>query len=413
MSSKPVSSAVCSGGKEAMKLKLLLCIFVGSLLLIAAALWVREVPVAEPDEVTKAKSRIWEPISTEAFADSISHAVMKYEERKAPYEQYSPGQIVHIAENLLAGQNADGGWPKNKDWTRAYLADERSGLRGGPSTLDNRSTWAQVDYLARVYQQTGLERYADAAIRGIEYILGEQRESGGWSGLDVEAITFNDDVMTGVLRTLKAVIEDRELYGFTGDVLLGRVESSYDKGLTCVLKCQIKVGGRLAAWCQQHDHKTLKPVWARAFEPPSIVTEESVSVVRFLMSINNPSPEVIESIQSAVAWFDRVKIHGLRIEDIKAEPVQFAYHWSDIDRVEVKDPDAPPIWTRYYDLDTEKPIFCTRQRQITSSYTDLSRERRTGYSWYGYYPARLLGEEYRGWQQKWAPGRDVLKQGQE
>ncbi len=396
-----------------MRLKLLLRKLVGKLLLISITLCVQAALVAEPAEVTRAKSQIWEPVSIEAFADSISHAVMKYEEKKAPYQQYSPRQIVHIAENLLAGQNANGGWPKNKDWIRVYSADELPRLSSGRSTLDNRSTWAQVDYLARVYQQTGLRRYADSATRGIEYILGEQRQSGGWSGLDVEAVTFNDDVMSGVLQTLKAIIEDRELYGFTGDVMLERVKDSYDKGLTCVLKCQIKVGDHLTAWCQQHDHKTLKPIWARAFEPPSIVTEESVSVVRFLMSIENPSPEVIESIQSAVAWFDHVKIHGLRIENIKAEPLKFNYHWSDVDRVEVKDPEAPPIWTRFYDLNTEKPIFCTQWRQITSNYTDLSRERRTGYSWYGYYPAKLLQEEYLKWQQKWAPGRDVLKPRQE
>jgi PelA/Pel-15E family pectate lyase len=393
--------------------KFLVRILAGILLLISIKLCGQALLVAEPAEVARAKSRIWKPVSIEAFADSISHAVMKYEGRKTPYEQYSPSQIVHIAENLLSGQNDDGGWPKNKDWIRVYSADERSGLSGGHSTLDNRSTWAQVEYLARVCQQTGLRRYADSAIRGIEYILGEQRASGGWRGMDVEAITFNDDVMTGVLQTLKAIIEDRELYGFIGDDMLEQVNKSYDKGLTCVLKCQIKVGDRLTAWCQQHDNMTLEPIWGRAFEPPSIVTEESVSIVRFLMSIKNPSPEVIESVQSAVAWFDHVKIHGLRVEDIKAEPVTFDHHWSDVDSVEVKDPDAPPIWTRYYDLNREKPIFCNRRRQITSSYTDLSRERRSGYSWYGYYPARLLREEYFIWQQKWAPCRDVLKQGQE
>ncbi len=393
--------------------RLLQRILGSGLLLISITLCAQAEPAAEPSEVTRAKARIWKPVPAGAFADSINHAVMNYEARQVPYQQYSPGQIVHISENLLAGQNADGGWPKNKDWIRVYSADERSRLSRGRSTLDNRSTWAQVDYLARVHQQTGLGRYAESATRGIEYILGRQRESGGWRGTFVDAITFNDDVMSGVMRTLKSIIEDRDLYGFTGDTLLERVEGAYERGLACVLNCQIKVGDRLTAWCQQHDHETLKPVWARAYEPPSIVTSESVNVVRFLMSIKNPSPEVIESIQSAVAWFDHVKIRGLRLEDVKAEPVKFRFHWSDIDRVEVKDPDAPPIWTRYYHLDTEKPIFCTRQSKITSKYTDLSRERRTGYSWYGYYPARLLQEEYPDWQQKWAPGRNVLKQGQE
>ena len=78
--------------------------------------------------------------------------------------------------------------------------------------------------------------------------------------------------------------------------------------------------------------------------------------------------------------------------------------------VEVKDPDAPPIWTRFHDLKTEKPIFCTRERKITSNYTDLRRERRAGYGWYGYFPAKLLAEHYPNWQQEWAPDRNVLEQ---
>ena len=74
--------------------------------------------------------------------------------------------------------------------------------------------------------------------------------------------------------------------------------------------------------------------------------------------------------------------------------------WSDFDYVEVRDSDAPPVWTRYYDLETENPIFCTRKGKITTNYKDLSRERRTGYSWYGSYPASLLKKEYPAWQRK-------------
>ena len=379
------------------------------LLIVAIAVCVQVTFAEEPAAVTKAKTNSWKAIDTGAFADSINHVVMQYEGRKAPYEQYSSEQIVHIAENFLAAQSEDGGWPRNKDWIRVYPASQLSKLRGR-STFDNRSTWTQIDYLARVHQQTGLKRYATSAIKGIEYILASQRASGGWRGADVDAVTLNDHVMAGVLGTLKAVLDDRALYVFVDDALLARVRTAYEKGLACILKCQIKVGDRLTAWCQQHDHKTLRPIWARAFEPSSVVTAESVGVVRFLMSIENPSPPVIEAVQSAVAWLDHVKINRLRVDKIKTEPVKFKYHWTDYDYVEVKDPAAPPIWTRYYDLKTEKPIFCTRQRKITSNYTDLSRERRTGYSWYGYYPARLLEKEYPKWQRKWAPGRNVLKE---
>lgn len=367
----------------------------------------------EPVQLVIAKSKRWEPIATGAFADSIHHAVMVYEDQETPYERYLPEQIVHIAENLLAWQNLDGGWPKNKDWLRVLTPKERAELphgqrAGEPSTLDNRNTWSQVEYLARVHQRTGLKRYADSAIRGIEYLLAQQRDSGGWRGADVEAITFNDDVMAGVLGTLKTALENRELYSFVDDSLRSKGANAYEKGLDCVLKCQIKVGDRLTAWGQQHDHKSSNPVWGRTFEPPSIASAESVEVVRFLMSIENPSPAIIQAVQSAVAWFDHVKLEGLRVVEIPAEPVRFPFHWSDSDLVAVQDPQAPPIWTRFYDLKTEQPIFCTRDMKITTDYTELGRERRTGYSWYGYWPARLLAEDYPIWREKWAQP-DVLK----
>jgi PelA/Pel-15E family pectate lyase len=285
-------------------------------------------------------------------------------------------------------------------------ADDDRPLRG-PSTFDNKNVWPQVDYLARVYRRTGLRRYGDAANRAIDYILKEQRDSGGWRGCDVQAITFNDFVMSGIMSTLKDAIEDRERYDFVGDARLAKVRKAYRRGLACMLACQVTLDGRLTTWGQQHHHKTLEPVRARTFEPAALTTAESAGVVRYLMSIDEPSPEVITAVQAAVAWFDGHKISGIRIAEVRAEPIRFPWHWCDFDRVEVEDPDAPPIWTRFYDLKEQKPLFCTRKRVLTRTYTNLSRERRTGYAWYGYWPAQVL-EPYPDWQKKWAPEQNVL-----
>jgi len=363
---------------------------------------------AEPDAVRAAKAKQWEPISTGAFADSINHVIMRYKARKPPYDQFKPEQIVHIAENLLAWQNEDGGWPKNKDWLKimspeelAALPKEKKENRHNFSTLDNGSTWSQIDYLARVYQRTGLKQYADSALRGIDFILAAQRDSGGWRGADVDAITFNDDVMVGALRTLQSVVADKALYDFVDDEMRAQAEAAFNKGIDCILKCQIRKGDRLTAWCQQHDHRTFQPAWARSFEPPSIVTSESVGVVSLLMSLDDPTPEIVESVRSAVGWFKKVGIKGLRLERKTIKPVKFPYHWANFDLVEVKDPTAPIIWTRYYDLKTEEPIFCTRKGEITKNFTDLSLERRTGYAWYGYWPNRILESSYPEWERKW------------
>lgn len=374
------------------------------------------VDAATIEEVDAAKAKTWEAIDVGPFGDSIHHARMKYVDEKAPYAQYEPEQIVHIAENLLAWQNADGGWPKNVDWLRVLAADEMSALpwgkagrSGQKSSLDNRSTWPQIDYLARVYGRTSLWRYGDAALKGLDYVLVAQHASGGWRGADVNAITFNDDVVTGVMGLLQSVLRDEHFY-YVDAQRRPKVEEAYRRGIDCILKCQVRVGDRLTAWGQQHSHDTYESIWARSFEPPCITPCESVGIVRFLMSIDDPSPEVIASVQAAVAWFDKVKIRGLRVDKVAAEPTHFPYHFADFDCIEVEDPSAPPIWTRMYHVETEQPIFCTRKKKITTDYEEVGRERRTGYGWYGYWPAGLLENEYPEWQRKWAPGRNVLEQ---
>lgn len=134
-----------------MKMKNEIC--VSSILLVAALTVAQSFGAAEPDDVAAAKARQWNPISVGSFSDSISHAVMRYEEGKAPYQNYSAEQIIHIAENLLVWQNPEGGWPKNQDWSKVLSSDEHSKLPGatgkascGVSTLDNRTTWSHVDY---------------------------------------------------------------------------------------------------------------------------------------------------------------------------------------------------------------------------------------------------------------------------
>jgi pectinesterase len=81
-----------------------------------------------------------------------------------------------------------------------------------------------------------------------------------------------------------------------------------------VLKCQIVVDGRPTAWCAQHDAKTFEPRPARSYELATTSGSESVGVVRFLMSIDRPSPEVVRAVHSAAEWFDKAKLTGIRVD---------------------------------------------------------------------------------------------------
>ena len=367
--------------------------------------------VTDSAEVEQAKNKQYTLIDLSDFQDSIHHYQMGME--TIDYPRHEPHQIVHIAENLLAYQTRDGGWPKNIDWRRAVPKDEWDalphGVSGSGGTLDNRNTWPQAPYLAHVYLQTGMERYRRACERAIDFIIREQRDSGGWRGADVDAITFNDDVTVGVLTTLKDIARKDAPFRFIDEKRRKNAEEAYRKGVECILRCQITVNGRLTAWCQQHAHDDYRPVDARTYEKASITTQESVGIVRFLMNIDNPSPEIRAAVQNAVSWFDDVKIPGIRIDDIPAETVKFAHHISRTDRIVVEDPAAPPIWTRFYDLENSKPFFCNRDGIVVYSLAEVKRERRTGYGWYGYYPAGILNGDYPVWQKKWAPDANVLE----
>jgi PelA/Pel-15E family pectate lyase len=281
------------------------------------------------------------------------------------------------------------------------------------TTFDNSTTYTHVNYLAQVYTLTKIEKYKDACLEGIKFILSAQFANGGWPQyfpLEKDnysrRITFNDGAYIGVMQTLKMIVDNDPNFAFIGNDVREKVKLAYDKGLACILKLQIVDNGRLTAWCQQHDEITLKPAWARAFEPPSICNGESSSIVLFLMSIDHPDQKIIESVQSAVKWFIDSKILNTKVETVPAPAFKSQWKTATYDRVVVIDPLAKPIWTRYYELGTDKPLFCDRNSKFLYSLAEVSRERRSGYGWYTYSPQEAL-DKYPEWQKKWVPGKNV------
>ena len=316
-------------------------------------------------------------------------------------QRFQPEQIIHIAENLLKFQNKDGGWPTNLDWLAkidvAEITRIRNGSVGG-SSFDNRNVYSQIDYLLQVFRETGLPHFRDSAIGGLNYILQQQRPSGGWRGNDVDAITFNDDVMVGIMRLLLKVRQGQSQFDSLDRELKAAMSESLERAIEVTLKCQVENDGIKTAWCQQHDHQTFKPIEARTYELPSITALESVGIVRFLMELPEPRPEMVSAIEAAIAWFESAKIEGLRIETLPIAPVRFEGHTASFDRREVFDPQAPPIWARFYELDTNRPFFCNRDGKKVYRLSDVQLERRSGYGWYGYWPAKLLAEDYPAWK---------------
>ena len=325
--------------------------------------------------------------------------------------QYKPDQLTEIADNIILFQKTNGGWAKNYDVFAILTDAQKDSVKASAgvlnTTFDNGSTFNHIAALSNVYTVTKVDKYKFAAIKGLKYIIQSQYKNGGWPQYyPLESnysshITFNDGAMVGIMVLLKDIHDGKPQYAFINDKQRKSLDKAYLKGLDCILKTQINDAGKPTAWCQQYDEVSLKPAWARKFEPASICNKESADLVLFLMSIDHPDQKVIDAVKNAVRWFQDSKIYNTRVKTIPAERTITPFRVSVSDKIIVTDTTAPPIWTRFYELKTHRPIFCNRDSKIVYSLAEVARERRDGYGWYVYSPQQVL-DKYSVWEKKWA-----------
>ena len=199
--------------------------------------------------------------------------------------------------------------------------------------------------------------------------------------------------MIGALEVLSTVAQKDRDFSFVPDPIRLRCGKAVENGTGFILRSQVRIKGRLTVWCAQHERKTLLPAGALSYELPSLSGHESVGIVRFLMRIEKPDERTRNSIESAVAWFKGAKLTGIRqaLVDAPGTP-------KGTDKKIIRDPDAPPLWGRFYDLQNEKPFFCSRDGIPRDSIDKISYERRNGYSWLGEYARGLIVRDYPNWK---------------
>jgi len=362
-------------------------------------------------------------ISLEPFDDSMRHWYGIHDDGNiinpvVNQPKYKKTEITKIADNILLFQRNNGGWLKNYDMqailTKPQIDSVIQTKNILHTTFDNSTTYTHIEYLAQAYTITKVEKYKDACLEGIKFILAAQFSNGGWpqyfpleDNNYSRRITFNDGAYLGIMETLKKIIDNDPNFSFIDKEIRGIVQIAFDKGLDCIFKTQIIDNGKLTAWCQQYNEIDLSPAWARKFEPPSICNGESADLILFLMNFEHPGKEIIKSVQSAVKWFNDSKIYHTRVKTVSAPPEKSQWKTSYYDRVVVIDSLAPPIWTRYYELVTERPLFCDRNSKFLYSLAEVSRERRSGYGWYTYSPQKVLNK-YPEWLKKWGIKSNVL-----
>lgn len=314
-----------------------------------------------------------------------------------PADWYGTPQARALADTVVLHQSIEGGWPKNTSLAvspDAAPVDERS-----KNTFDNEATTLPMAFLARVIHAGERPRDRQAFDRGLDYILAAQYPNGGWPQFFPlrdgywSRITFNDDAMVRILILLRDIASGTSPYEFVDPARRARAAEAVERGARLILDAQIRQNGVRTVWSAQHDERTLEPAWARAYEPPSLSGSESVGLTRFLMAIPDPSPEVIAAVEGAVAWFRTTALTGVRFEPTTGPD---GVH----DARLVADPSAGPLWARFYELETNRPIFVDRNSVVHYDIAEIDRERRTGYRYYGEWPRDLIHEDYPAWRRR-------------
>lgn len=328
---------------------------------------------------------------------------------------YGTAEARRMADAVVSFQTPAGGWSKNFDPTdhlrrpgEAYAPNNNSRFLSASDndrpadlqwnyvgTIDNDATTTELWFLARVAAaadpKTGAA-WRGAFRRGLEYLYTAQYPNGGWpqvyplDGGYHDEITFNDDAMTNVLAMLRHVAAGEAPFSWLAADDRRDAAAVVRRGLQCILACQVRVGSQLTGWCQQNDELTLAPASARNYEMPSLASGETAGIVTLLMSLEHPSSEVVAAVHAAARWLQATALTN----------VSWGSAPDGRGRALRPSPGHAPIWARYAEIGTNRPLFGDRDKTIHDRVEEISYERRNGYAWYGDGPKRVL-EHYAHW----------------
>ncbi len=279
---------------------------------------------------------------------------------------YTTDDARGVADNVLLYQKNSGGWPKNipmhmamSDADRERVAGEKDSKEASKKgCMDNDATTSEIRFLARMWRANGDSIYLDGAHRGVRFILDSQypnaeapdTRAGGWPqyyplrGGYSDYFTFNDNLHINNMVLLRDLLDPSTEVGAILPVEWhADVEQAYRAGLQCILGCQVVEDGVKTMWCAQHDPYTLLPAEGRPHELPAYSADEGTSILWFLMSLDEPTAEIVDAVEHAVAFLEKTAIEGKKPE--------FVYNnrGSRIDEV-VVDCDSSRMWGRFIQL---------------------------------------------------------------
>jgi PelA/Pel-15E family pectate lyase len=329
---------------------------------------------------------------------------------------FGGNEARHIADVIVSFQTPAGGWSKNLDMATSPRAPGQTfAAENAPTnqpasdndmpidrywnyvgTFDNDATTTQLRFLAKVISAntTNTASFSKSFLRGMNYIFAAQFPNGGWpqvwplQGGYHDAITFNDGAMENILQLLQQVAAGTNEFTFVPPDVRVKADASFKRGINCILATQVIANGRRTAWCQQHDALTLQPTSARNYEMPALSSAESAGLMEVLMQLPNPDSNVVMAVRAVAAWLEKTKIEGKAYKMVSGKGREL-----------IDAPESGPLWSRYYEIGTDRPIFGDRDKSIHDEVNEISLERRNGYGWLRDTPKRML-EHFSRWNKK-------------
>lgn len=310
-------------------------------------------------------------------------------------------EAKQLADVVLSYQTPSGGWSKHTGYSKGprqpgmqWTSQNEPGQKPHyVATFDNRATTEEMYFLAQVWYATKREDCKVGFIKGLNFILAAQYPNGGWpqvyplEGGYHDHITFNDDAMTRILELLYAIECGEPYYAFLDEALRQKAAAAFAAGLRCVQQTQIVQAGKQTAWCAQYDPLTLQPAAARKMEPVALSGLESAQILKFLMTLTNPVPEVVASIESGLMWLEAAKITGLA-KTRGAGKTTYE-----------KNPASTEIyWARFYDLASSKPVFPGRDGILYDSFNAMAAQNRLGYDYLSTLPGSIVTNGQKKWR---------------
>lgn len=287
------------------------------------------------------------------------------------------------ADVVVSYQQTNGGWPKNLDYNSVSASNGGS----ASGTIDNGATITEMVFLADVYKNGGNTKYRDAVRRAANFLVSSQYSTGALpqfyplKGGYADHATFNDNGMAYALTVLDFAANRRAPFDTDvfNDADRARFKTAVTKGVDYILKAQWKQNGTLTAWCAQHGATDYLPKKARAYELESLSGSESAGIIAFLMT-QPQTPQIQTAVKAALNWFNspRTYLEGYTYDSSKASTNPIVAK------------SGSRMWYRFYDLNTNRGFFSDRDGSKFYDITQMSEERRTGYSWGGGYGEGII-----------------------